>query len=457
MMEGHYALRHGTIKENDDVIVYEIPKAQTDLVETEQLDELRRKDSFFFDFWRYTVDEKYIHIYYKREKNYKSLKSIPVSNNGLKQKIATNLLIVEKLIGTQYTTIIHPDNIYVNEKGDVKFAHRGIRSVLPTEELTSPQLVKELKPILKSLFMASNFADAEKNDKNNSRDIFINEINSAATIKQLREIVNNPNLFHHKTTVPTQKPKQSENPKRKYLLPAGFLIGVALGMILLYMIKVVPLTEASTEATGQQNEKQEVLTNENKELQSMLDDNRKMMHAYRSAVIGDSEEAISIFEDVENLDESAKRTLIEQYINLNTVESLKKAGKMSEAYHVKVVEGLRGINSEEAGQAILQISSDDPVVKIEQAWINGEHKNVIELSKGIAENNRAKFLAAKSYIELDNHQEAMKLGKELENKDIQVASLEVQKNKINANDDMEDDEKEEAIKKLDEEIKNIKG
>ena len=456
-VEGQYALRHGRIKEKDDVIIYEIPKVQTDLVESEQLDELKRKDTFFFAFQHYIVDEKFIRIYYKREQNYKSLKDLPPFNEELKRKIAANLLTVEKLIGTQFTTLVHPDNIYINEKGDVKFAHRGIRSVLPIEELTSSQLVKELKPILASLFIPSNFVSAGKMEVEKTKDPLVTKINSATTMNQLREIINNPNLFYHESIKSTKlKPKKIGSTNRKLLLPAGLLIGIALGMILLYMIKVVPMTQESNAATLRQSEKQDVLTSENKELQSLLDDNRKMMHAYRSAVIGDTEESISIFEDVKNLDESAERTLTEQYIKLNTVESLTKASQMSEAYHAQVVTALRGINSKEAGQAILQINSDDPLVNIEQAWLHGEHKEVIELSKAITENNRAKFLAAKSYIELDNHKEAMKLGKELENKDIQIASLELRKEKINADKAMKNEKKEEEIKKLDEQIKNIK-
>ncbi|QGS68909.1 hypothetical protein CV093_12265 [Oceanobacillus sp. 143] len=41
------------------------------------------------------------------------------------RQIALQILSVDRLIGTQYTTLIHPDNIYVTADGDVKFVFRG--------------------------------------------------------------------------------------------------------------------------------------------------------------------------------------------------------------------------------------------------------------------------------------------------------------------------------------------
>ncbi|GGK09584.1 hypothetical protein GCM10007063_35080 [Lentibacillus kapialis] len=65
-------------------------------------------------------------------------------------------------------------------------------------------------------------------------------------------------------------------------------------------------------------------------------------------------------------------------------------------------------------------------------------------------------MAVNSYIEQKNHKEAMKLGKELDNKDVQIASLNVQKNKIKKDDDMDDDKKDDKIEKLDKKIDKLK-
>ena len=64
-------LQFGTIEEKDDVVVYEIPIAETNLVEAEQLEELKRKDALFFECQHYVVEQQIIRIFYKKESNYK--------------------------------------------------------------------------------------------------------------------------------------------------------------------------------------------------------------------------------------------------------------------------------------------------------------------------------------------------------------------------------------------------
>ncbi|MFD0951699.1 type VII secretion protein EssB/YukC [Virgibacillus natechei] len=53
-----------------------------------------------------------------------------------------------------------------------------------------------------------------------------------------------------------------------------------------------------------------------------------------------------------------------------------------------------------------------------------------------------------SYIEQGNHQEAMNLGQELGNNEIQIASLNLQKDEIEDDDDLDDDEKDDQIDAL---------
>lgn len=460
-------LQYGSIEENDDVVIYEIPKEQTNLLETEQLDELKRTDQSFFDCQHYVVDDTFIRIYYKRDKSFKKLSDFKTADEKLRRRIGSNLLTIEKLIGTQYTTLIHPDNIYVNDNGDVKYAHRGIRSVLPPEEFTSLQLINDLKMLLLYLFTTLALPEIRNMDmeRSESKDPIIRSICSASSINQLQHFLQNKQ-FHsnnNRDTNAQSKNKKQEKPtankqkkpNQKLSLMSGLLIGLLIGMLILYAAKVVPLTKASTAVGKEHNEQQEVLTDKNKELQAMLDDNRTVMNAYRAVVIGDTEEAIKLFEGVKTLDESAKRTMIEQYIKLNTLESLVKAAKLSDVYHVKVVQGLVGLNSKEANEEILGIKSDKPEIKVEQAWIKKEHEDVIEQSKSINDNKRAKLLAAKSYIELGNTKEAMKLAKELKNKDLQIASLKKDIEKVKDDKKMKKDDKKDKTKDLQDKIKKL--
>lgn len=459
-MTDKYKLQHGFINENNNFVNYEIPKEQTELVDIEQLNELKKNDSLFFECQHYTVEEKMLRFSYKKPEDFKALNKYPELDTAMKQKIASKLLSVKKIIGTQYTALIHPDNIYINENGDVKFAHRGIRAVLPPKELTSHQLINEMKIILLYLFSSYSFADLTAADleKLEVRDPGIKKVIAAESFKQLehalKEVKPEENPKYKKPAAAIKEKVQK--PQQRLSLLSGLLLGILIGMMALYFIKVVPLTEASTVTANNQSEKEEKLANEKEELKSLLETNRKTMHGYRSALVGDTEEAIVILEGIEKLDESANRTLIEQYIKLNSVDSLTKAASLSEEYHSKILEKLKELKSEEANQAILDMKSDLPEVKIQQAWLNSDYKKVTEIFNQNPDVNNGKFLAAKSYIELKNHEEALKLGKELKNKEIEIDSLELKKSEIEKNNDMEKEEKEEAIKKLDEKIKKLK-
>ncbi len=74
-----------------------------------------------------------------------------------KQSIGLGILAVKRIEGTQFTTYIHPDNIYSNGKGDVKFVHRGIRSVLPPEAEDGQTFVYQLKCLLIAFFSGESF------------------------------------------------------------------------------------------------------------------------------------------------------------------------------------------------------------------------------------------------------------------------------------------------------------
>lgn len=442
-MEESYALKHGYIKEENETVVYEIPKEQTNLIETEQLNELKKNDPLFFTFQTCKVDDKFVRIYYEKLQGYRPIQDCINANSEVKRQIAINLLSVEKMLGTQYTTIIHPSNIYADSKGNVKLAHRGIRSVFPTEELTVPQLLSELKKIVIYLFSSYSFSKINNNMtgilKENS---FIKDIHDAVSIKRLRRVLEINS---------TLEPKNG-NMNPKVSLISGILIGLVTGIVFLYVIQVGPVTNAA----DKQRDQMEALTAKNKEMQTELNDSQSIINAYHAAITGDTQESVSAFESAENLNEDAEKLLLEQYLELNTPESLEKVVKMSKTYPLKVINGLRKLNSKEANQAILNIESDMPEVSSEKAWINEEYKNVIEIYKNNPDNERAKLLAANSYIEQKNHKKAMKLGKELDNKDVQIASLKVQKNKIKNDDDMDDDKKDDKIEKLDKKIDKLK-
>ncbi|WP_066187911.1 type VII secretion protein EssB/YukC [Gracilibacillus timonensis] len=471
---------NGYIKEEVDQVIYEIPKSQTNVMEAEQLDELNKKDALFFDVQRYTVEDDIVRIYYKKPQDYTALSSLSSTDSSLRRKVAINILEVARLVGTQYTTMIHPDNIYVNQQGDVKFAQRGIRFVLSTDELTNQQVIRDLRSLTASILTGVRYADIKQSNINELavRYPYVRDIQQAKTVDQLRHAIDQsasvavtakPGVSEAVETKPkVEKPKAEKQEKSwrekmqkyatlKVTVPAGIVLGMVAGMLLLYMIKVVPMAEATTSENDQQQQQQEELEQEKVALEAELAKDDKLLEGYRMAVTGKTEEAITSFESVEQLDEEAQRTLVEQYIDLGTVESLTQASQLDPSYNVQIVDKLKSIEGQESKEAILALESDAPEVTIEQAWVNKDFDSVVAIYQDISDNDRAKYLAGRSYVELKKDKEALEIGKELNNEGIQVNSLNIQKDKINNNDDLDDDEKEERIEKIDEQIDDIQG
>ncbi|ASK62856.1 hypothetical protein CFK37_12205 [Virgibacillus phasianinus] len=462
-MTDQFGNQQGSIKENDNFVIFEIPKVKTNLVADEQLEELKRETHLFLVCEEYTIEETMVRIYYKLEDGFQALNNYSNASREVKCKIARNILAVDDLFGTQYTTLLHPDNIYASAKGEVKFAHRGIRSVLPPEELSSVQLLQDLKKVFLFLFTRNNVTDISQinlNQKSENQDI-IKHVLGATSIKEIEKALVSKPISIQKVEEKTQQTKdtnQSKLPKTNSKKPLimGLLIGVIIGMLLLYVGKVLPMNAESTSAVAEYNEKQDQLESTNKKLKNEIANNKQVLKAYRLAVTGKVEESIASFEEVESLDKDAKNTLIEQYIALDTLESLTKASTMNENYHIQVVNSLVDLNSKEANDVILSIKSDKPEILIEQSWINNDYKKTIEIYKSISDNNRAKYIAAKSYIERKKPKESLKLARELKNKDLQLASLNSEKKLTKADDSLDEDKRKSIIDNINKAIDKLK-
>src|SRR5699024_7442639 len=160
-------------------------------------------------------------------------------------------------------------------------------------------------------------------------------------------------------------------------------------MLLIYLFQVMPMTEAADEQTDKEAALQDEnsgLKEDNTQLQGELEHSNIMNQAYEHVIHGNPEEAVSLLESVASLDEAAEEILFEQYLLLNTAESLEKAVDLRIDDPIRLVEELRRLNNEEANAAILSIDSDVPEVIIEQARMNDAFETVIETFANIEEN-----------------------------------------------------------------------
>lgn len=450
----------GNLIDNGEIIVYEVQTERAKLITAEQLDELKRDDDLFLKCQHSIVDENWIKIYFKRNHEYQRIQTYIGSPIELKITISENLFKLNRLIGTQFTTTLHPDNIYINRKGDVKLAHRGIRHVLPPFDFNEEQLLSELKDTLVYLFTGYLPKDDNKLFQSDM-EIFVNRIYEAKSMKELLHIIHSSRVSSEEMGVSGNIPekvvknqKEKQNSKKLSLL-SGILIGFLFGLVFLYVTQVIPLTEASSNNESILRKEQKVYEDEKKDLQQRLADLETINQAYSLSLVGEKEEAIKLLESVKNLPADGHDFLSTLYLESDNVIHLQKAAAIDEKHHRTVVEKLLSLKSDEANESILNIESDDPYILIEQAWINKQHDRVIELYNDTEKNERTKLLAANSYLELNKPEEALALGKELNAIAIQISSIEKQIEIVNANKDLKGDEKKDRLEELNEQLQEL--
>jgi uncharacterized membrane protein YukC len=142
-------------------------------------------------------------------------------------------------------------------------------------------------------------------------------------------------------------------------------------------------------------------------------------------------------------------------MKVNTPDSLTKAAKLDDSLQTKAVSKLANLNTKDANTAITAMKSEEPPVMIEQAWLDKDYKQVAALSDKLSDSKRAKELAAKAYIEMDKPTDAMKLAKDLKNKDLQIASLKKEISMVKADKKLKKDKREKKIKDLNKQVKKL--
>lgn len=518
-------LPFGTIKENDGVVIVDIPLRETDITDMEQLEELKRDNSSFFPCQHYVEEGENIRIYYKRPKDYKPLESVELDQT-MSLHIARQILQAEQLNGTQYTTSFRPENIYVTDEGSVKFAHRGIRSILPPGALSGAAFLQEAKRFLIYLYTGRAFSDIDPGGVEVSENAFVDKIRMAESVLELGDILENPGVVSEdklgqgESHLAQGAGQQTEtdlvnNPEDPYVNGSGSLqqhtydehespqvdgglgntqqvqavgtdqddyttnkgrsdkklspltiglLGFIGGLLFLYLFQVMPLGKendklaaAFKSETASFEDDKESLEEENAALEDELSDHERIEEAYRHMLEDETDDAISALEGVDDLNGEVSDTLVDLYIKSNRAESLTKALDMDTERKDEIVKGLAVLDSDDANAVIADQDPSDPVVKLEQEWLDDAYEDVIAIYEDdLNDSTRAKYLAAKSYIELDKPDEARKLGESLNNKEVQIASLEKEKKLVEDDDDMDKDDRKDEVKKIDKKIKKLK-
>jgi uncharacterized membrane protein YukC len=456
------------LEDNGNRLVYELPITEVQLADEEQLDELKKSHPLFFTCINFTVKANSILFFYQKEEEYLPLTEAKLQNRSLLKLVAFELLKLEHLIGTQYTTVLHPANIFVNSSGKLKLAHRGIRNVFPTQGLSRAKLVKEIRELLIYLFSDFTYDEVKQGlEQTKLHDTMIAQLANSKTLDELKEAVeqieDTPETAEKKKDEKKQlktgsTKEKTKKPVHRSSLLTGALAGLLIGLLVMYLFQVVPLTntysDEVTAAEQKRTEETSELETEKEEIETNYEETLNLLEAYRAYTHGEPALAVANLESASELEESEIAVLSELYFKEGSLESLLKALELGKDYEVRAIQALANMGTDEGDEAVISFTSENNAVLLEQAFIEEEYETVVELAEQL-DTDRAKRLAARSHLELENPEEALTLGEELESTELQLASLQLEYNLIEENEDEDDEEATERLEEIEEAIEEL--
>ena len=446
-----------SISNQGRTIQFLLAKEKTNIIEQSQLEELTKEHELYLPIDEYVYDEEVIQLNYSLNDEYKLISEANVQDEHMVKQIVKQLAKMEDMLGTQYTPFIDMENVFINQVGEIKFAFRGLRMVTTQEEITPKDVFLDSKKLMVQV-LTLNFPTEQqtiakvKGSKNfNELVERVDELGRSKPVEKQGQPI--------KQTNPTVANKQPDDSNRKNMIVFG-CIGLIIGLLSMYFLQVMPLTK-EVEAKQQEIAKHvKAMKGSDTNLQKkdkQIEQAENKQSALLFALKNEPEKAISLLEKMDGLNEEYEAILLDQYIKLDTVDSLSKALKMKAIGNkdLSVIEKLLAKQEEAANKIVLSYKSENPAILVEQAYLSKKFDDVIKLSKENKDNERISYLAAESYLQKKNPDEALKIAKQIKNKQLQINSLTLKKDLVQQNKKLKKEDKEKQVKKIDEEIKKL--
>jgi len=465
---------------------------ETKVVEKEQLAELKKPHSLFLPCESEELTEDHVFLTYRVPEPYFLLKVWEQAPDPVKQHISLALLEVKNTEGTQFTTYIHPANVFATKTGEVKFAHRGIRSILPPEKEEGKTFVFQMKCLILSFFSGHLYDDLLKKGVaafSYEHSPISMELRKVKSLQQLEKVlkrsfqqeINSENKVSHTkgnapsktgnkivSSAPVERNKNSqsktthEKGKRVAGLPflpllGAVAIGIIIGVIGNYLLQEDRNEEMETTAMAENEQLQNGWNQQVSELEETIARNEQLLESYQLMGLGNNEDAIASFEVVEELSETDTEILASLYLALDRPKDILLAYELDNNLARPVATQLVSHNTEEANEAILSLVSDSPAILIEQAWLGNDYDTVLTFAvEELSEDDRAQTLAVNSHLANEDVEEALAFAESIENTTLQIRVIETQITEIENDEDLDDDDRDEAIEELEERIEALK-
>lgn len=408
-------------------------KEDTHIVETEQLEELKRDLPLFLRVGEIYIEEDRLKIAYETDPAFVPLSSKQSSPTEEKKASLAHLFQLRRLEGSPYIPYMDPDNLFVHPEHGLKIGHRGLREVLPPSNDEEGELFKAFQACLLSMFSSYSFHHILRKGSSHltwDESRLAQRMAQAKRLDELEELISPP---------PNSKDDPKRSSKINPFILAGSMLVLGLG------IGFSGGTSADQDDSKSLEYREEV-----EELKGQLASQQARAAAYQASLQNDHEKAIRLLEGLQNVNGETEALLD------GTIKSLREANTLKDSLKEAVVENLVSLQTQEANQVILQIESKSPRVMMEKAWINDDYEKVLELHKKV-NGTRSTWLAANSYFQLSEYDQAVSLAKEVNETDFAIRVLKAKKDQVESDEGLSEEEKEEQLSRINQQIENLQS
>lgn len=326
------------------------------------------------------------------------------------EPIPLQLTAAEYVIGLGYffdrqqqlVTLFEPNNLFVNEKGELKILYRGIKGLMPAEGFDAEPIIDQVKRLLLLLFTSARFDELRlnglpfaKTKAKVGQKRIVARILEAPGFPELLTVMKNERKEREEEAA-TEEKKRQEQAQQQRATTGRFPLSFAGQKKWLYIAAaswVVSLIVAYMIGSSQST------VVENQETKP------EFLEGMRQSSLQQFSEAAKEFAklDFKQLSKTDQRIVLLAYLYSGQAP---KAIALDPTFAETVATYYGQINKPEE---LAKIKSNHPSIRFEQAYANKNYEEVIKLQNQVILDQRRREIVVTAYLEQGQLTEAKKL------------------------------------------------
>lgn len=441
----------GTLESTRSDVTWKIPTSEVHCVSVNELDYLRETKHFAAPLSSIERIDDQLQFTWTLPEGYQPIESVNTQSTWYKLKTAKYFLEIAKYFeeNENLKTVYDMKNFFVDQHYNVKVIFYSNPIHLPYQSNKNDNL-ESIKKILARILTSINekkldAVDTKETERKDKRSVLIKSIMQSDSIDDLIHLVDVE--YDHYLSLQDQR-QMVEDTKRRKKQNRSLLMfsGIVVAMLCVWYFNsgIGDKTNEISELEAEAKTKQEALEEENEKYQSQL-------ASYDAYFNGEIDKAFEAASEIEDNPTGLNKVFYSEVLvrNGEIDEALEQFPEMTNLIAEQVVRF-------KEKELVLEIESDDPYFKFEQALLKEEDEEVAEIIPELkSPTERQKQLIFDFYLRT-NRDEALTYAKENDNITWEVKVLETQKKSLeNKVEKLDKDDDKDEIKKVEKEIGEV--